>query len=201
LCLIISFAWFNLNGAAFGDVTLAANAILMQMIQVLAYGLDGFAHAAETLVGSAIGAGRRDQYRWAIRVTTQWAVGTALVYTSVFWLFGADFVALITSIDAVRLMADSYLPWLIAIPLISVWSYQLDGIFVGSLRTADMRNAMMVSTGVYMALSLPLIAWAENHGLWLAISLYFLLRALTLGWLLRTGQWNERAITSGGPLH
>jgi MATE family multidrug resistance protein len=197
LCLIFSFAWFNANGAAFGDVTLAANAILMQLVQVLAYGLDGFAHAAEALVGAAVGAGRRDNYRWAIRVTTQWAAGTALVYTTVFWMFGADFVAFITSIDDVRNMAGSYLPWLIAIPLISVWSYQLDGIFIGALRTADMRNAMMVSTSVYVVVSLPLIAWAGNHGLWFAITLYFLLRALTLGWLLRNGPWNEPARLSG----
>lgn len=193
LCLIGSFAWFNAQSAALGTVMLAANAILMQLVHVLAYGLDGFAHAAESLVGSAVGASRRDRFRRAAQVTTQWALLTALVYTVLYGLLGEVFVAAMTSIAPVRDAAVGFLPWVIVIPLVAVWSYQLDGIFVGALRTADMRNAMMVATVLYLVVSWPLVRLAGNHGLWMAIVLFFVLRAATLGWLLWRQPWPVRA--------
>jgi len=146
LCLVIGFGWFNAQGAGFGDVPLAVNAILIQLTHMLAYGLDGFAHAAETFVGHAIGSRRRDAYRWAIRTTTQWAFGTAILYCVIFALFTNHFVAALTTIESVRDAAQAYIPWLVVMPLFAVWCYQLDGIFVGALRTAQMRNAMLVST-------------------------------------------------------
>ena len=113
LCLTTAFAWFNARGAAFGDVTLAVNTILMQLVHVLAHGLDGYAHAAESLVGSAIGSRRQADFKWAIRASTQWAFVTALGYCAVYGIFGADLVALITTIEPVRNLAADYLPWVI----------------------------------------------------------------------------------------
>ncbi|MGB7299654.1 MAG: MATE family efflux transporter [Burkholderiaceae bacterium] len=195
LCLIFGFAWFNAKSAGFGDVTLAGNAVIMQLVHLLAYGLDGFAHAAESLVGGAVGSKRRDEFRWAIRATTQWAALTAFAYTVVFAVFGTDMVALLTTIESVRVQAGEYLLWLIAMPLIAVWSYQLDGIFVGALRTRQMRNAMVLATGLYLLFSWPAIAWGGNHGLWLAIAVFYVLRAATLGWFLRHGDW--RGVADG----
>jgi MATE family multidrug resistance protein len=189
LCMVIGFGWFNAQGAGFGDVPLAVNAILIQLTHMLAYGLDGFAHAAETFVGHAIGSRRKDAYRWAIRATTQWAFGTAVIYCIIFALGATHFVAGLTTIEAVRIAAQEYIPWLIAMPLFAVWCFQLDGIFVGALRTAQMRNAMLVSTVVYIAFSLVFMKLWGNHGLWLSVTFFFVLRALTLGWYLKRKPW------------
>ncbi|MEZ5739381.1 MAG: MATE family efflux transporter [Burkholderiaceae bacterium] len=185
LCLIFAFGWFNARSAALGEINLAVNAVLLQLVHVLAYGLDGFAHAAETLVGHALGAGRRDTYRWAVRASSLWAGLTAALYSIVYLLLGEAAIAALTTIPAVREAAAVYLPWLVLIPLVAVWSYQLDGIFVGSLRSREMRNAMLLSLLAFLgvaAVAEPLLA---NHGLWLSLVIFFVARALTLGDALR----------------
>ncbi|MCP5265066.1 MAG: MATE family efflux transporter [Burkholderiaceae bacterium] len=185
LCLITAFAWFNAQSAALGDLNLAVNAVLLQLLHLLSYGLDGFAHAAETLVGSALGARDARAYRWAIRSTTGWALGTALVYSALYAALGSAIVALLTTIEPVRSLAADYLPWLVAMPVVAVWSYQLDGIFVGSLRSADMRNSMGVALIAYLLASLVARPALGNHGLWLGLAVFFVARALTLARVLR----------------
>ncbi len=180
LCLIFAFAWFNAQAAAMGDVVLAVNAVLLQMVNLLSYGLDGFAHAAETLVGSAVGARRRDDCRWAVRATTAWAALTALGYSVAYAAFGGSVVGMLTTLEAVRQQAAEYTVWMVLIPLAAVWSYQLDGIFVGALRTAAMRDAMIVSLAVFLATSVAAVRLAGNHGLWFALVVFFVVRAVTL---------------------
>ncbi|MFK7967127.1 MAG: MATE family efflux transporter [Burkholderiaceae bacterium] len=188
LCLLFAFAWFARQGTALGATVLAVNAILLQFLHLLSYGLDGFAHAAEALVGQAVGARSRRALRAAIKTSTVWAFFTALVYALVYAWFGTDIVAILTTIDTVRMAAHGYLGWIVAIPLIAVWSYQLDGIFVGMLRTAQMRNAMLVSTVIFVPLAWFASDAGGNHGLWLALVVFFVLRAITLAWSLRYGQ-------------
>lgn len=180
LCLIAAFAWFHAQGARFGDMPLAANAILLQMVNLLAYGLDGFAHAAEALVGEALGAGDCDGYRWAVRATSGWAGATALAYALAYHAFGPVFIALMTDQPALRDVAANYLPWVVAMPLVAVWSYQLDGIFIGSLRTREMRDGMVIAFAAFLAAAFALPAAWDNHGLWAALAVFFVMRALTL---------------------
>ena len=186
LCLMAGFATFTLSGASLGDLPLAANAILTNLMSITAYGLDGFAMAAEILVGGAVGAGSRSQFRTAVRDSTIWAALVALLGTSVFLLFGGFIIDLFTIHEAVRAAARHYLPWLAAAPTVGVWCWQLDGIYIGATRTAEMRNGMLLALAGYLAVLAFLLPRLGNNGLWLSLMVFFVLRAATLGaWLPR----------------
>ncbi len=180
LCLLFAFSYFTAKGAQQGEVILAANAILLHLQSIMAYGLDGFAHAVEALAGSAYGAGRRRLFRRAVYLTTLWGGVIALLAALVYLIFGEPIIALFTSIDSVAATALVYLPWMIVAPLVSVWSFQLDGIFIGTGHTREMRNAMIVSMLVYLALLQWLIPAYGNHGLFLGLMFFMLIRALSL---------------------
>jgi MATE family multidrug resistance protein len=186
LCLEAAFVAFTLAGASLGDIPFAANAILMNLLTMSAYGLDGFAMAAEILVGRAMGARDRIGFRAAIRDTSLWAGGLALLVAGMFLIAGRPLIALFTVHEAVRQTAALYLPWLAASPLLGVWCFQLDGIYIGATRTAEMRNGMILSlAGTLLALWLAMPRLG-NDGLWLALMVFYVLRIATLGsWLPR----------------
>ncbi|MFO1350894.1 MAG: MATE family efflux transporter [Gammaproteobacteria bacterium] len=180
LCLVFGFFYFIAAGGELGDVTLAVNAILMHFQSFAAYGLDGFAHAAEALVGGAYGARNLQAFRTAVRVSSVWAVVVASLYALLYAQFGGAIVAALTGIAEVRAQAAVFMPWMVLLPLISVWSFQLDGIFIGVTRTVEMRNGALLSVSVcIVAIWLLLPAWG-NHGLWLAFTLFAAMRGLTL---------------------
>ena len=129
---------------------LAANAILLNLQSIMAYGLDGFAYAAEVLVGSAVGARNLSMLRDAVRISTVWAAALSVVIAALYFLFGPAIVALFTTIEGVRREAGRYLIWIALSPLLSIWSFQLDGIFIGATRTAEMRNGMILALIVYL---------------------------------------------------
>jgi len=181
LALIFAFSYFTARGAAMGDVPLAANAILMHLQTFMAYGLDGFAHATEILAGGAVGARSARAFREAVRVSTIWALVTASAIALLYALAGPLIIGLFTVLEAVRAAALVHLPWMIASPLVSVWSFQLDGIFIGATRTGAMRNAMAVSLAIFLIACWLLVPPLGNHGLWLAFTLFMAARALSLG--------------------
>ena len=179
LALIAVFVWFTSRGARGGDVTLAANAVLMQFITAAAFFLDGLAFAAEALVGRAVGAGSRGQVFEAARLSTLWAALLAVLIAAVLWLAGPLFIDGLTADAATRAAARHFLPWAAAAPLLGVWAFQLDGIFIGATRTAAMRNAMLVSVGIYLA-AWWLLAPLGNPGLWWAFYVHYAARTGTL---------------------
>lgn len=181
LCLIFSFAYFTAQSAHMGEVMLAANAILLHLQTIMAYGLDGFAHAAEALAGSAYGARNRDIFKRAVFLTSFWAMIIAVIISLIYFLLGNFLLGLFTNITEVLDTATAYLPWMIISPLVSIWSFQLDGIFIGTGHTREMRNAMILSMVIYLALLIPLVPWLGNHGLFLGLSLFMVLRAISLG--------------------
>jgi len=186
MCLMGAFAAFTALGARMGDAVLAANALLIQFQHFTAFGLDGFAHAAEALVGGAIGGRRRADYRGAVRASTLWAGLVALAYTAVYLALGTTLVDALTDVAAVREAAYAYLPWVVLLPVVSVWSFQLDGIFIGATRTPEMRNGMILSLAVFAGAAYVLIPLWGNHGLWLSLTLFMAARGVTLGlWLPR----------------
>ncbi len=199
LCLVVAFAYFTARSATMGDVLLAGNAILLQLQGFTAYGLDGFAHAVEVLAGNALGARSRPAFREAVRVSTLWALGTAGAMTGLYLVLGAPIIALFTDIEAVRRVAEVYLPWVIVAPLVSVWSFQLDGIFIGTTRTRDMRNAMVLSLAIYLGACWILVPALANHGLWLAYTILMVARAGTLGWLYPRLENSVGSEGDGGP--
>ncbi|WP_207102757.1 MATE family efflux transporter [Paracoccus shandongensis] len=164
-----SFTAFVFLGAGQGDVTLAANQVLLQFLSITAYALDGFAFAAESLVGQAVGARRPGSVRRASVLTSAWGVGGALALALVFWLGGGAIIDGLTTSPEVRAEARLYLPWLGLAPLIGVAAWMLDGIFIGATLTRDMRVAMMWSALVFWAAVLLLPPAWGNHGLWAAL--------------------------------
>jgi MATE family multidrug resistance protein len=177
--LISVFAWFMAQGARQGDTILAANAVLMHFIAVAAFFLDGLAFAAEALVGNAVGSANRERFTAAARMTTWWAAGVALLASLSFALLGTVFVDTLTVDPAVRATARTYLPWAAASPLVGVWCFQLDGIFIGATRTAQMRNAMLMSFGIFLA-AWWVLAPFGNHGLWASLYVHYAARTATL---------------------
>jgi MATE family multidrug resistance protein len=175
-----SFTSFVFLGAGFGDVTLAANQILIQFLSITAYALDGFAFAAEALVGRATGARTRTGLRRAAIITSQWAAGFALVLAMAFALAGPALINVMSASDAVRIEARAYLPWLVALPVLGIAAWMLDGIFIGATRTRDLRNAMLVSVAIYAISAWLLVPVLGNHGLWAALIILNLARTVTL---------------------
>ena len=180
LCLLFAFSYFTAQGARQGEVILAANAILMHLQSFMAYALDGFAHAVEALAGSTYGARKLELYRRAVRLTTIWAVIVSLLATAIYALFGSHIIELFTNIDTVVETALIYLPWMIVAPLVSVWGFQLDGIFIGTGHTREMRNAMIFSTVLYLLVLQVTMPWLGNHGLFLGLTFFMLIRAVSL---------------------
>ncbi len=181
VCLVFAFAYFTAQGARLGDVVLAANAVLMNFQIFMAHGLDGFAHAAQAMVGRAVGAADRAELRAAIRVSSFWAIVTAGALVLAYAVAGEGIVALLTGIEEVRSAAGDYLVWSVAMPALSVAAFQLDGIFLGATLGRQMRNMMIVSVAVYLVLCAVVIPLWGNHGLWFAFAAFMALRGITLG--------------------
>ena len=175
--IFVSFLFF---GARFGDIPLAANQILLQFLHVTAYALDGFAFAAETLVGSAMGARDRARLRRGALLTSLWGVGLVCFFSAGVWLFGPAVIDLMTTSEEVRAAAKTLLPWMVAAPVLGIASWMLDGIFIGATRTADMRNMAVVSALIYFAAVWALSGFG-NDGLWMALLISLVVRGLTLG--------------------
>ncbi len=177
--IFVSFLFF---GSDFGDVQLAANQILMQFLQVTAYALDGFAFAAEALVGHALGARARSALRRSAMLSSVWGGLVCAGLAISFAVFGGRVIDVMTTAPDVREVARVFLPYMIAAPIVGVAAWMLDGIFIGATRTKDMRNMMIVSTVIYFATVIPLMALLGNHGLWLGLLISFVVRGATLGW-------------------
>lgn len=180
LMLETIFVSFLFVGGDFGDTTLAANQVLLQFLHVTAHMLDGFAFAAETLVGQAIGQRNLTRLRRSAWLSSLWGLVIVLGLSLVFALFGGAVIDLLTTAPDVRSEARVYLVYVIAVPVLSIAAYMLDGIFIGAARAADMRNMMAISLAVYVAVALVLVPSFANHGLWLALLISFVARALTL---------------------
>ncbi|HMQ42321.1 MAG TPA: MATE family efflux transporter [Paracoccus sp. (in: a-proteobacteria)] len=180
ILLQAAFTTFMFMAAGQGDVTLAANQVLLQFLEITAFGLDGFAFAAETLVGQAVGARRRDLLRRSVLVSTRWALGGALMLSLVFLIFGPLLIDLLTTAPEVRAEARRYLPWLVVAPLLGIASWMFDGIFIGATLTGRMRRAMIEAVAIYAVALMTLPGLMGNHGLWAALMVLNLARALTM---------------------
>lgn len=179
LCLVFAFTFFTARGARAGDVTVAANAVLLNLFEVSAYLIDGFAYASEALVGQSVGARNRERFRAAVWLTSIWAMVLGVFCSLVIWFFGPALVDLMTLSPEVRETARAYLPWVAVSPVLGVICFQFDGIFTGAMATKDMRNMMIVSLGVFLLAWWLLEAPFSNHGLWAALNIFFIARGIT----------------------
>ncbi|WP_065329254.1 MATE family efflux transporter [Tritonibacter mobilis] len=178
--LNLSFTTFLFLGADLGDVTLAANQVLIQILQMTAFALDGFAFSAEALVGGAVGARNPARLRRAAIVSSYWGVGFSVALAMVFWWGGPALIDLMATAPEVREAARHYLIWVALAPLISVASFMFDGIYIGATWTRDMRIAMIQAVGIYVIALVIFVPVLGNHGLWLALMVLNIARAATL---------------------
>ncbi len=181
ICLILVFAFFTREGAAQGDLILAGNSILIKFYLFMALALDGFNHAAEALVGKAIGEKNKVLFKHAVALTLKWSLAFGAAFTLFYWSAGGPLINLLTDIESVRKTAMAYLPWMIALPLISVGCFLLDGIFIGATRGPEMRNAMLICTFVFFLPMWYAFQFLGNHGLWLAFTVFIAMRGVVLG--------------------
>lgn len=179
LLLMFAFAFFTAQGAAAGNTVLAVNAILMQFVALAAYFLDGFAFAAEALVGQALGARARATLQRAVALSSVWSGTLSLLLAALFLAGGGWFIDLLTVDEGVRQAARAFLPWAALLPVVSFPCYQLDGIFIGATNTGQMRNAAIASLAVFLAAWWLLTPWG-NHGLWASFAVYNAARAAFL---------------------
>jgi len=180
LMLQAIFVSFLFIGADFGDVTLAANQVLTQFLQITAYGLDGFAFAAETLVGTALGASNSGALRRGAVLASVWGLASCVALALFFWVQGGWLIDVLTTAPDVRIEARVYLIYMVASPILGILPWMLDGIFIGATRTKDMRNMMAVSLAIYVAALMLLVPSFGNHGLWGAMLISFVARGITL---------------------
>ena len=178
MSLVFTFGFVTAQGARLGGLFLAANAVLMNLQILTAFGLDGIAHAAEALVGKAVGEKRRDALEQAVRLTLKWSLLFAIGFFVMYIIAGPFMIRLLTDLPDVRETAMRFLPWLIVSPLVSVWSFLYDGVYIGATRAKAMRDIMLMST---IAVFLPawyLLQGYGNHGLWLAFTLFMASRGI-----------------------
>ena len=181
LLLQAIFVSFLFLGSGLGDITLAANQVLLQFLMITAFALDGFAFAAEALVGRAMGARQRDILRRSAVLTSGWGVVACVLMTIAFAWGGGAIIDLMTTSFSVRAEARVFLPYMIAAPLLGCASWMLDGVFIGATRSRDMRNMMAMSFVIYVASVIVLLPWLGNHGLWISLLVSFVARGITLG--------------------
>ena len=181
ILLIFAFAFFIAKSAEFGDDVLAANTILMQFWNILAFGIDGFSFAAESIIGKYVGAKDKAGLLKAIRYIFIWGMGLAICYSIIYLIFGKAIIGIFTDKNTLVLLTFSYLGWTLIAPLINSVCYIWDGIYIGATASVAMRNSTIVAT---LLVFLPAYFITKpifgNHGLWLSMTLFMLARGLTL---------------------
>jgi MATE family multidrug resistance protein len=175
------FFVFTVVGAKLGDLVLAANAVVMQFFFIMAFGLDGFAHTVETLSGYAYGARNARGLRQAVVYSLEWACGLSVLIALTYWLAGPLLIGVLTVLPDVREAATNLLPWAIAAPVLSVLAFHMDGVYIGTTRTAELRNSMFFATCLFLMVLWAALDRLGNHGLWLALCVFLFSRGILLG--------------------
>jgi MATE family multidrug resistance protein len=166
------------EAAGLGEVEMAASHVINQYLMLIALGLDGFAHASEALAGAAWGRSDRAQFRRWVYLTGFWSLLASLFYAALFWLAGNDITALLTDLESVRIMAGALLPLVVALPLVSVWCFLFDGVYIGATAAAAMMVTMGIAFAIYLALLEPMTEQWGLHGLWGAVLVFMAARGL-----------------------
>lgn len=180
LCVVSVYTFFTAASSRFGDLTLAANALLMQLFTLYSYMSDGFAYAAESLTGRFVGERNRPALASSIKWLAVWSLGIALLFVAVFF-FGWDVIMqLFNSTEAIIAEAKEYIIWVVAVPLLGFLPFLIDGIMLGATRTRVLRNTLLISTAIFYALFYTLVRPMGNNALWLAFVVFIFLRGAIL---------------------
>lgn len=185
MSLIFTYSFFTIQSAALGDEILAVNTILMQLWYIMAYGVDGFAYAAESLTGKYMGARDKAHLTKAVKLLTAWGMGLGATFSIIYYLFDAQLLRLFTDNPELIALGLTFFIWTVFAPLVNSFCFMLDGIYIGATVTGPMRDSMFISTFlVFVPAYYITVGMIGNHALWLAMTAYMLARGLTLLWFL-----------------
>jgi MATE family multidrug resistance protein len=203
LCLEICFIFITFQGARLGDNVVAANAILMNFLLLISFGLDGIANATEAMVGKAHGEKNSHKLRNTVNIALLWTFLFAVTYSLLFSFAGEFLLTLISDIPSVVNFAKDYLLWMVLLPIVACWCYLFDGVYIGLMQAKAMRNSMIIATfgcffPLWWLLQNSLSKENGNHALWAAFSLFVLARGVTLAWHYYT---NATKFISNSELH
>ncbi|RBP87362.1 MATE family multidrug resistance protein [Cytobacillus firmus] len=180
VCLLTMTLIFTSIGASMGEVTLAANAILLQIHYIIAYLFGGFANASSILVGRAIGGVNFFLYKRAYTLSAQWGLGSAILLSLIVLIFGESIIASFTTITEVKAMSEDFLVWMLVFPIFGFWGLQLEGIFSGATEAKSIRDSIGLSLIIFLIALWVLVPHYENHGLWIAFVVFSLFRSFFL---------------------
>ncbi len=180
VCLLTMTVIFTSIGASMGEVTLAANAILLQIHYIIAYLFGGFANASSILVGRAVGGGNLFLYKRAIILSAQWGLGSAILLSLSLYIFGESIIASFTTITEVKAMSEDFLVWLLVFPIFGFWGLQLEGIFSGATEAKSIRDSICLALLVFLIALWLFVPQYQNHGLWIAFVVFSLSRSFFL---------------------
>jgi MATE family multidrug resistance protein len=182
LCLEVCFIFITFQGARLGDNIVAANAILLNFLLLISFGLDGIANAAEAMIGKAKGQNNQTALQLTVNISLFWTTIFAVFYSGLFMMLGDAIIAIMSNIPDVIAFTKHYMVWIIILPLVACWCFLFDGVYIGLMQAKIMRNSMIISTfGVFFPVWF-LLQELGNHGLWAAFSLFMLTRGITLAW-------------------
>jgi MATE family multidrug resistance protein len=183
--LTFSFLWITYQSSKLGENYLAINTILMQFIMLASFLLDAYAFSTETIIGFTIGKKSEKYFLQAVTNSFQLSIATSLAI-SVLYLFSFQFIVnQLTDLDYLRYLVFNYFIWIVIIPPIASLCYQFDGIFIGAAQTTEMRNGMIISVVLFIFSSHFLVDNFGNHGLWLSLLLFMIIRSITLNYNIK----------------
>ena len=194
LSLVAAYMWFTRTGARSGNAILAANAVLINFLWIAGYGLDGFANATEALVGEAIGAGRVADFRAVLKASSVSAFTVSAWAVASLSPFRPEHHRRVHQSGSGSLAGRAVSSVADRLPLVAVWSFLLDGVFIGATRAQELRDSMLICSLGYLGLAIVLTARFGNHGLWCAMLAFMALRAITLAFRLPAVERNSFAI-------
>ena len=180
LLLTFSFFWFTYLGGRIGEEFIAANTILLNLIFLSAFILDAYAFSTEGIVGYSIGKKNKILFTNIVKNSFILSSLTGILISLFYLFFKNSFIDFMTDIENVRDISYQYSFWLVLLPFVSSFCYQLDGIFIGASQTQELRNAMLISVVIHLISSFMLVEGFGNQGLWISLTIFFILRALTL---------------------
>ena len=180
LFLTFSFLWMTYLGSRLGEDYVAVNTILIQFIFIASFFLDAYAFSTEGIIGFAIGKRNLKSFLLAVKNSIQLSIFTALIISILYLIFFKQIINILTDVEILRFISYYHAIWIIIIPPIAALCYQFDGIFIGASQTKELRNAMMISVASFVVISIYLTQYFDNHGLWLSLLLFMILRSLTL---------------------
>ena len=180
LFLTFSFLWVTYLGSRIGEDYLAVNTILMQFILLSSFVLDAYAFSTEGIIGYTIGKRSEKSFNTVVRNSFQLSFFSAVIISILYLIFFKEIIYIITDIEMLRFISFQHIMWVILIPPVACFCYQLDGIFIGASQTKEIRNAMVISVLGFISCSIYLTKYFNNHGIWFSLLLFMVFRSLSL---------------------